>query len=73
MEVEVLTVVIAPKGETTETEGRKKGKSLGKVKIVMRAKIREDGDEGIEFGTPVNLTMHWFVLLLPSFLSFHSF
>ncbi|GAA5896983.1 hypothetical protein JCM6882_007322 [Rhodosporidiobolus microsporus] len=57
--VEVLTVVLAPKEEKTEIEGERKGKSLGKVKVVMRAKIREDGDEGIDKGTPINLTMHW--------------
>ncbi|GAA5851069.1 hypothetical protein JCM8547_009171 [Rhodosporidiobolus lusitaniae] len=56
--VEVLTVVVTPKETGTEAEG-KKGKSLGKVKVVMRAKINEDGDEGIDKGTPVNLTMHW--------------
>ncbi|GAA5831253.1 hypothetical protein JCM11251_007809 [Rhodosporidiobolus azoricus] len=57
--VEVLTVVMAPKEEKTKIEGGKEAKSLGKVKVVMRAKIREDGDEGIDKGTPVNLTMHW--------------
>lgn len=65
LEVEVLTVVVASKEEDTETEKGRKGLSLGKVKIVMRAKIREDGDEGIAFGTPLNLTMHWCVFLHP--------
>ncbi|GAA6000842.1 hypothetical protein JCM10207_004685 [Rhodosporidiobolus poonsookiae] len=56
--VEALCVVLAPKEGETDVAGRK-GRSLGKVKVVLRAKIREDGDEGISKGTPVNLTMHW--------------
>ncbi|GAA6030114.1 hypothetical protein JCM8097_009268 [Rhodosporidiobolus ruineniae] len=58
LEVEALVTVLAPKVEETEAEGRK-GRSVGKVKVVFRAKIREDGDEGIDKGTPVNLTLHW--------------
>ncbi|BGP13245.1 hypothetical protein JCM10213_004985 [Rhodosporidiobolus nylandii] len=58
LEVEALITVLAPKENATEVEG-KTGRSLGKIKVVLRAKIREDGDEGIAKGTPVNLTMHW--------------
>ncbi|BGP45283.1 hypothetical protein JCM10450v2_001101 [Rhodotorula kratochvilovae] len=59
--VEALVVVLAPEkreGAPTEAEGHE-GTSLGKVKVVLRAKIREDGDEDIDKGTPVNLTVHW--------------
>ncbi|GAA5881954.1 hypothetical protein JCM3774_002087 [Rhodotorula dairenensis] len=62
LECECLTVVYAPetaKGVETDVEHGKKGRSLGKLKVVMRAKIRQDGDEGIPKGTPVNLTVHW--------------
>lgn len=64
LECECLTVVYAPetaKGVETDVEDGKKGRSLGKLKVVMRAKIRQDGDEGIPKGTPVNLTVHWCV------------
>ncbi|GAA5902916.1 hypothetical protein JCM8208_006510 [Rhodotorula glutinis] len=59
--VEALVVVLAPDKRTgvhTTAEG-KEGTSLGKVKVVLRAKIREDGDDDIAKGTPVNLTVHW--------------
>ena len=59
--VEALVVVLAPEkreGAHTAAEG-KEGTSLGKLKVVLRAKIREDGDEDIPKGTPVNLTVHW--------------
>ncbi|GAA5901762.1 uncharacterized protein JCM6883_000386 [Sporobolomyces salmoneus] len=49
---EALVSVEAPE------EGKKKGE-LGKVKVVLRSKIVEDGDKDIEKGTPVNLTVHW--------------
>ncbi|GAA5996886.1 uncharacterized protein JCM10292_006064 [Rhodotorula paludigena] len=61
LEVEALTVVLAPEkddGVKTDVEG-KPGRILGKVKVVLRAKIREDGDEDIPKGTPLNLTLHW--------------
>lgn len=61
LEIEALVTVYAPEGEKgvkTVAEG-KDGRTLGKVKVVMRAKIREDGDEDISKGTPVNLTVHW--------------
>jgi len=61
LEVEALVVVLAPDkrdGAPTTAEG-KEGTSLGKVKVVLRAKIREDGDDDIPKGTPVNLTVHW--------------
>ncbi|GAA6047900.1 hypothetical protein JCM3770_006415 [Rhodotorula araucariae] len=59
--VEALVVVLAPEkpeGAPTTAEGQD-GISLGKVKVVLRAKIREDGDEDIPKGTPVNCTVHW--------------
>ncbi|GAA5973744.1 hypothetical protein JCM11641_005114 [Rhodosporidiobolus odoratus] len=58
LEVEALVTVLAPKEGETRVEGRK-GRTLGTAKVVFRAKIREDGDEGIKKGTPINLTMHW--------------
>ncbi|GAA5863427.1 hypothetical protein JCM1840_007523 [Sporobolomyces johnsonii] len=54
--VESLVVVSAPKEE--DNEG-KTGKSVGKVKVVLRAHIKEDGDADIDKGTPINLTVHW--------------
>jgi len=47
-----LVVVQAPDEE-------EKKEALGKVKVVLRSKIKEDGDEDVEKGTPVNLTVHW--------------
>lgn len=29
------------------------------MKVVLRAKIRQDGDADVAKGTPVNLTVHW--------------
>jgi len=49
LEIEALVSVEAPKED-----------GLGQVKIVLRSKIKEDGDTDIEKGTPVNLTVHWF-------------
>jgi hypothetical protein len=54
LENEALVVVKAPEGG-----GNKNGGDLGVVKIVLRSKIKEDGDKDIEKGTPVNLTVHW--------------
>ena len=31
----------------------------GEIEVVLRAKIVEDGSEGIDRGTPINLTIHW--------------
>ncbi|GAA5918246.1 hypothetical protein JCM1841_005330 [Sporobolomyces salmonicolor] len=53
---ESLVVVSAPK---EEDDAGKTGRSVGKVKIVLRAHIKEDGDADIDKGTPINLTVHW--------------
>ncbi|GAA5969364.1 hypothetical protein JCM3765_001283 [Sporobolomyces pararoseus] len=50
LETEALVVV--------QEEEAEEGK-IGKVKVVLRSKIKEDGDKDIEKGTPVNLTVHW--------------
>ena len=47
-----MVVVQAPDEE-------EKKEALGKVKVVLRSKIKEDGDADVEKGTPVNLTVHW--------------
>jgi len=52
LETEALVVVQAPDEE-------EKKEALGKVKVVLRSKIKEDGDADVEKGTPVNLTVHW--------------
>ncbi|KAM0746391.1 galactose mutarotase-like protein [Meredithblackwellia eburnea MCA 4105] len=62
---EALYRYVSPAGEegfplTLEVEGlvfAKKSKST--VGVVLRAKIVEDGAEGLDKGTPVNLTVHW--------------
>ncbi|GAA6059648.1 hypothetical protein JCM10212_004151 [Sporobolomyces blumeae] len=64
LETEVLIVVTTPtaRGESDLEEGDRASEdkeSCGKVKVVMRSKIKEDGDKDVEMGTPVNLTVHW--------------
>lgn len=51
LEIEGLVQVKKPEEES--------GVAQGVVVVVLRAKIVEDGSDGIEFGTPVNLTVHW--------------
>ncbi|GAA5837443.1 hypothetical protein JCM3766R1_000445 [Sporobolomyces carnicolor] len=57
--LETEALVVVQEDETgAESVGQEK-KSLGKVKVVLRSRIKEDGDQDIDKGTPVNLTVHW--------------
>jgi aldose 1-epimerase len=61
--------LISPAGSdgfpcTLEIEGLvsvspSEGSSTGKVTVVLRARIVDDGSAEVQKGTPVNLTVHW--------------
>lgn len=51
LEIEGLVNVEAPKTGEADVKGR--------VQVVLRAKIVDDGSEAVQHGTPVNLTVHW--------------
>lgn len=40
-----------------------KDEGLGRVTVVLRAKIVDDGSEESKRGTPINLTVHWGFML----------
>lgn len=51
LEIEALVVLESPKSSVNG--------SVGSVVYVLRARIVDDGSAEIQFGTPVNLTVHW--------------